>query len=222
MVFKAAPSTTYRSLVMPRFLSSLVSALPVLVWVGAFFFFSLSTTIENPEKEEVLSSHDEPLFSSPEVPKNRPVPTTTWEHSVVQDGPGILSRLWDMIEKTHMTGGSDVELNLVAAVVLVESMGNPRAQNTSGARGLMGIKPVVCKELQKKSCSPLKLLNPTFNLSLGIDYLGYLEDIRGFEGDEVILAYCVGPHKARKLLKIREPQDNQCVRRVLFALEYVS
>ena len=146
-----------------------------------------------------------------------PTPTTKWEHGVAQDGPSVVSELKETVDAALFERGSAIPSDLLNALVLTESMGDPKAKNGSGARGLLGITPRVCKELKRKTCN---LLDPTSKLSGGIGYLERLRNTYGFEGDEVILAFGVGPNKARHILKKSEPEEHPYVRKVNFAREY--
>jgi hypothetical protein len=147
-----------------------------------------------------------------------PSPTNGWERSVVQDGPKVLSPLLSQIESV-LTENRLHKKPEVSAIILVESMGDPKADNPRGGRGLMGVTPVVCKQLKwRKKCN---LFNPATNLSLGSGYLDYLEE-QGFEGNEKFVAYKEGPTGARRFLRQNNPEDHPYVQRVNFALEHAA
>jgi soluble lytic murein transglycosylase-like protein len=132
----------------------------------------------------------------------------------VQDGPAIAAHWQRTIEGVLAKHRSKQPVKLIVGIMLTESMGKPRARNQSGAVGLLGVKPVVCRELKKAQCN---LFNPEKNIALGIQYLGRLQAKYGFEGERLILAYGVGPERAREILKTREPLAHEYVRRVLYA-----
>lgn len=140
-------------------------------------------------------------------------PLTGWQRSVVQDGPAVAARWQKAIERALAQHRSSVPADLIVGIMLTESMGKPRARNQSGAVGLLGVKPIVCKELREKKC---ELLNPHTNITLGVQYLKLLQKY-GFKDEKLILAYGVGPRRAREILKTREPLAHRYVRRVLYA-----
>jgi len=140
---------------------------------------------------------------------------TGWHRSVVQDGPAVAARWQKTIERALATHHSRLPPNLIVGFVLTESMGKSHARNQSGAAGLMGVKPVVCKALRVKRCN---LLNPHENIALGVRYLQLLQKY-GFEDEKLILAYGVGPGRAREILKKNRFRAHRStyVRRVLYA-----
>lgn len=170
------------------------------------------TFMRNPRYEEILY---------PEPPKAPalPAPATAWQHSVVEDGPRVVSDFKDRVEEVLSEHNSDIPPELVSALILTESMGDPKAKNrSSGARGLLGLKPAVCVQLKRPRCD---LFHWRTNLALGIGYLEYLQK-EGFEGDELILAYGAGPGKARKLLGRSMPDTFPYVRKIRFARIYAK
>lgn len=141
---------------------------------------------------------------------------TSWERSVVLDGPAVAARWQKDIERALVQHRSGLPNDLVVGIMLTESMGKPRAKNPSGAVGLLGVKPVVCRELRIKSCN---LFDPHQNLSAGVRYLGLLKLKYGFTGEKLILAYGVGPERAKEILKTKGLSAHRSVyvRRVLYA-----
>jgi soluble lytic murein transglycosylase-like protein len=146
-------------------------------------------------------------------------PLTKWHHSVVQDGPAVAARWQRAIERALVANRSRLPSDLVVGIMLTESMGKPGARNQSGAVGLLGVKPIVCRELKTVRCD---LFNPERNVALGIRYLGHLQARYGFEGERLILAYGVGPVRAREILKTEHPMKHRYVRRVLYAKNRLS
>jgi Transglycosylase SLT domain len=143
-------------------------------------------------------------------------PLTGWERSVVQDGPAIAARWQKTIERSLKRNRADFPLDLIVGFMLTESMGKPSAVHPrTGAAGLLGIKPVVCKALKVRKCN---LLNPHENVALGIQYLQLLRKY-GFEDEKLILAYGVGPARAREIFKTKRfrAQRSVYVRKVLYA-----
>lgn len=150
-----------------------------------------------------------------ETPMTTRPPLTGWERSVVLDGPAITARWQKAIEHALAHSRSGLSRDLIVGIMLTESMGKPHVQNPSGATGLLGVKPIVCRELREKRC---ELFNSHNNLSVGIRYLRLLERKYGFTGEKLILAYGVGPERARVIgTERRKIVAHAYVRKVLYA-----
>lgn len=150
-----------------------------------------------------------------EVPLKEP-PLTGWHRSVVQDGPVIAARWQEAIERALAQHRSNLPSDLIVGIMLTESMGDPRARNSeTGATGLLQVKPVVCKELRVRRCD---LFNPHRNISLGVQYLRLLQKY-GFKDERLILAYGVGPTRAREIFKKKKnlARHSRYVKKVLYA-----
>ncbi len=72
-------------------------------------------------------------------------------------------------------GRHELDPDLVAIVVLLESRGNPKAKSPTGARGLMQLMPktaaTIASERGLTDHTPERLDEPTYNLDLGTWYL---------------------------------------------------
>lgn len=158
------------------------------------------------------------VFHYHDVPKKdveKKPPMTGWERSVVLDGPAITARWQKAIEHALAQNRSRLPRDLIAGIMLKESMGKPRAKHSSGATGLLMVKPIVCRELRMRSCN---LLDPHQNLSTGVRYLGLLKLKYGFTGEKLILAYGVGPKRAKEIIRAgQRVAAHQYVRQVLYA-----
>lgn len=157
------------------------------------------------------------LFVATEVetPTAKRSPLTGWERSVVLDGPAVTARWKKSIEHALTQNRSRLPRDLIAGIMLKESMGKPRAKNPSGATGLLMVKPIVCRELRIRSCN---LLDPHQNLSAGVRYLGLLKLKYGFTGEKLILAYGVGPERANEIIRTgQQVATHKYVRQVLYA-----
>lgn len=142
-------------------------------------------------------------------------PLTRWQRSVVRDGPAVAARWQKIIERALVQHRSSVPADLVVGFMLTESMGRPRAIHPrTRAAGLLGVRPIVCKELKSVGCN---LFNPEKNVALGIRYLGRLQAKYGFEGEQLILAYGAGPERAKEILRTKDPRGHRYVRKVLYA-----
>lgn len=150
-----------------------------------------------------------------EVPLKEP-PLTGWQRSVVQDGPAIAARWQEAIERALAQHRSNLPPDLIVGIMLTESMGKPSARNSeTGATGLLQVRPIVCKELRVRRCD---LFNPHKNITLGVQYLGLLQKY-GFKDEKLILAYGVGPTRAREIFKKKKnlARHSRYVRKVLYA-----
>jgi len=89
---------------------------------------------------------------------------------------------------------------LVTAVILCESGGDPRAVSRKDARGLMQITPIAEREvLERTGLTKGDLFDPNYNVQVGTAYLRMLID--RFEGDVylALAAYQAGPSRVQKL-----------------------
>lgn len=104
-----------------------------------------------------------------------------------------------------------VDPALLAIVTLVESLGDPRAQSSSGARGLMQLMPTTAAQIATERHLPGhsddRLFEPEYNIDLGAWFLSrQLSDFgAGSTGAPSValaaVAYNVGPHWAREYLE---------------------
>lgn len=104
-----------------------------------------------------------------------------------------------LIEKHAAEAGLDVDL--VRAVVMAESSGNPKAKSNRGAYGLMQITAITEKDVlqRNRGWSGGDLFDPDYNLKIGTTYLAYL--LKRFDGDETLAltAYHMGPTAVRRI-----------------------
>jgi len=78
----------------------------------------------------------------------------------------------------EMSQKYDIDANVVAIVMTMESGGNASAKSPDGAIGLMQITPPTAKDIAskylKKPVSTYKLEDPTTNIEFGVAYLAFL------------------------------------------------
>ena len=106
---------------------------------------------------------------------------------------------------------------LILAIMKTESSFNPDARSHAGALGLLQVKPIVAREVERvwdlKGVDIKKLMDPFVNVNMGISYLSYLRTILGRDKARMLSGYNVGPTKvksagiystpyARKVLRI--------------------
>jgi soluble lytic murein transglycosylase-like protein len=111
--------------------------------------------------------------------------------------PENIQRWKTIIESAAVESGLDP--NLIAAVMLQESGGNPQAYSTSGAVGLMQVMPkdgiaseFICGSNPCFINRPTinELLNPLFNVNYGSNYLAGLVRQKGSQREAL---YTYGP-----------------------------
>lgn len=96
---------------------------------------------------------------------------------------------------------------LVAAVIKSESNFYSRAISPKGAQGLMQILPATGKYISDANDlrwhGNNKLMDPDYNIRLGIAYLKYLENVFGGNRELALIAYNWGPARLVKAIKSR-------------------
>ncbi|MEM9415136.1 MAG: lytic transglycosylase domain-containing protein [Planctomycetota bacterium] len=94
-------------------------------------------------------------------------------------------------------------VELVRAVIVTESGGDPNAHSSANARGLMQITPITHREAIDRFDLPERddeaLFEPDYNLDIGTRYLAYL--LKRFDGDTklALAAYHMGPTAVARL-----------------------
>jgi soluble lytic murein transglycosylase len=115
---------------------------------------------------------------------------------------------------------SGLGVELVLAVILVESSGNPFAVSHKGAMGLMQLQPTTAKamaaEIGMRWTGPTLLFDPVANVHLGV---AYLERLVARYGDVrmALAAYNWGPRRIAERLRRGKGLPVEYPRRVLTA-----
>jgi hypothetical protein len=118
-----------------------------------------------------------------------------------------------------------VDPNLIAIIMTMESGGDPKAKSPAGANGLMQLteptaKDILNKFLKKPVKNNYDISNPSDNIELGTAYLAYLRDtFGGWEQgpswdstvELVAAGYNGGPGAANRLFKGEGLTDTQTV-----------
>ena len=115
----------------------------------------------------------------------------------------LLPSLELLIRPVAIRYGLDPEL--VAAVIWMESGGNPTAVSRKGAKGLMQLMPETAQELGVKH-----VLDPKQNVEGGVRYLRTMLDSHGGDLSLALAAYNAGPTVVKKYAGVppyRETQD---------------
>lgn len=117
-----------------------------------------------------------------------------------------------------------VDPNLIAIVMTMESGGNPKAHSASNAYGLMQLTPPTAKDISNKYLKPpirnRNLGDPTTNIEFGTAYLAYLRDTFGgwqqgpswdYTVELVAAGYNGGPGAANRVFTGKGLTDTQTV-----------
>jgi soluble lytic murein transglycosylase-like protein len=77
----------------------------------------------------------------------------------------------------------DIDANLIAIIITMESGGNPKAKSEAGAEGLMQLTPPTAKDIStkylKEPVNKYDIYNPKTNIEFGAAYLAMLRDQYG-------------------------------------------
>ncbi len=117
-----------------------------------------------------------------------PQTTSGWEQSVVETIPKVLEKYGDIIKEA----GREYRINpkLIAGILIVESMGDPRAESSAGAKGCMQTLPSTDIVIGVKGNS----FDCVVSIWKGTKYLAHLRDTYKFTpGYKTIAAYVDGP-----------------------------
>ncbi len=112
----------------------------------------------------------------------------------------------------------DYDEKLILAVIVVESEGNHTAQSNRGARGLMQLMPQTAKAMGAKDPN-----DPFQNILAGTKYLKQLESSYGFNSpQEALVAYNMGPSRAKRWLSQYSPEDYGYVAKVMYVYDLLN
>jgi soluble lytic murein transglycosylase len=110
---------------------------------------------------------------------NQPVPLSMQSPSVTIPWLPQNVRQWQPLIQ-EMSSRYDIDPNLVAIIITIESGGNPKAHSGVGAQGLMQIMPATATDIaQKHLATPVTsydIYDPRTNIEFGTAYLAYLRD----------------------------------------------
>lgn len=110
----------------------------------------------------------------------------------------------------------DVDINLIKAVIKVESNWNMKAVSKVGAKGLMQLMPETAKELGVKD-----IFNPEENIDAGVRFLKYLLQKFDYDLTLVLAAYNSGPARVAKLKRVPRIRETKLyIKKVLKYYNY--
>lgn len=122
----------------------------------------------------------------------------------------IQSEYGDMVSIAGML--QDYDEKLILAVIVIESEGNVTAKSNRGAQGLMQLMPSTAKSLGVTDPH-----DPFQNILAGTRYLKELQKYYGFKSpQEALVAYNMGPSRAKRWLSEYAPEDYLYVQKVMY------
>jgi soluble lytic murein transglycosylase-like protein len=153
--------------------------------------------------------------AKPAVPYQSAGVSATWIPSTVKH--------WDT-PINQMAKRYNIDANLVAIIMTMESGGDAKAKSPDDAQGLMQVTPPTAKDIAakylKKPVSKYNLSDPATNIEFGVAYLAYLRDQFGTAKQgpswdssvELIAAgYNGGPGAANSLEQGKGLTDDQTI-----------
>jgi len=149
----------------------------------------------NPGPRVLLTSDDatRPLPRSAAIPSDAAADFLRTQHS------GLSDTEIPVVAEVIARGATrlDLDLDLVLALIFVESAGYTFAVSPVGARGLMQIMPPTGEELARRMGrswpGPDALFDPVLNVELGMAYLRQLLDRYDGNLERALTAYNAGP-----------------------------
>jgi len=112
----------------------------------------------------------------------------------------------------------NISPKLIAAILLAESLGDPKSVSPAGAKGLMQTMPIIDEEVGIHGDS----FDPKTSIRKGSAFLTLLYDKYNLHSlEEVIAGYYMGPSKPKRLSKERI-KNHFYVKSVLFASDAIS
>ena len=111
--------------------------------------------------------------------KTQPAPLAVQSPNIVITWLPQHVRQWQPIIQ-EMAVRYNIDPNLVAIIMTIESGGNPQARSGVGAQGLMQIMPATAKDIAakhlKQPVDTYDIYNPHTNIEFGTAYLAYLRN----------------------------------------------
>jgi len=112
----------------------------------------------------------------------------------------------------------DYDSKMITAVIVVESEGNEVAVSNKGAKGLMQLMPQTARAMGAKDPR-----DPFQNILAGTKYLKQLENRYGFnDPKEALVAYNMGPSRAKRWLSQYDSSDYGYVRKVMYVYDILE
>jgi len=144
-----------------------------------------------------------------------PQTTPEWERSVLAAIPKVLAEFGENIKKA----GREYQVNhrLIVGVLITESMGNPNAESSTGARGCMQTLPSTDREIGIRGDSfhcPTSIWKGTKYLSLLRDRYKLTPLIK------VVAAYEKGPNRVVNYTQ-RDLLESDYLNKVAFVVEHL-
>lgn len=111
----------------------------------------------------------------------------------------------------------DYDEKLIISVIVVESEGKKTAVSNRGAQGLMQLMPATAKAMGAEDPK-----EPFQNVLAGTKYLKHLQDTYGFDTKESLVAYNMGPTRAKRWLSQYSPDESMYVQKVMHVYDVLT
>ncbi len=111
----------------------------------------------------------------------------------------------------------DYDSKMITAVIVVESEGKTLALSHKGARGLMQLMPGTAKAMGATDAK-----DPFQNILAGTRYLRELEVNYGFDDREALVAYNMGPSRAKRWLSQYDAKEYGYVKKVMYVYDLLT
>jgi soluble lytic murein transglycosylase-like protein len=144
-----------------------------------------------------------------------PQTTPGWERAVLEAIPKVLDKYGENIKEAAQE--YRIDPRLITAILIVESMGNPYAESSAGAKGCMQTLPSTDMVIGVSGNS----FNCRTSIWKGTKYLAHLRDTYNFTPRyKAIAAYEKGPEGVRKYTK-RDLAESDYLNKVAFVVEHL-
>jgi soluble lytic murein transglycosylase-like protein len=163
--------------------------------LGLLLWFSMTPVYAQAQAQTPVQAP--PAAVSPTVPVLSPLATRLLS---VLDGLPKPSLLHEQLRQA--SDAQAVDVDLLKAVIAIESGFNPAAVSSAGAVGLMQIMPATAARFglsgDKKTSISAKLADPSVNLGIGSRYLNYLMQLFSGQMELALAAYKAGEGTVRR------------------------
>ncbi len=114
-----------------------------------------------------------------------------------QNKPREFKKPWTDYEGyiSKYSGEFGIDPDLIKAIIATESSFNPNVVSSSGAKGLMQLKPIAAKDVGLEDAN---LFDPEQNIRVGSTYFSKLLERFGGDMDKALAAYRFGPTRVTK------------------------
>ena len=138
-----------------------------------------------------------------------------WQRSALKAIPRVIKQYGSYVDE--VASEFNLTPHLLAAGIVVESLGNPYAVSRHGARGCMQTMPATEKDLVTKG-DPF---NCRTNIRQGAEYLAQLRDRYGYKDTSMMLAaYVDGPQGVQAYTR-DNLNNHEYIKKILFVMFHI-